>query len=331
MKKFIVDGQYAQLLQHNHFAVDKVLKRAKLPENLFTQHTIRLTEPEYYSLMNAIEAQAPDQQALLQLATYSGIETFAAPILAAYCSENGLKFIKRLGQYKQLIGPIVYQIKADQETVTVTLQSLNDLPIESKFYVTSELLFLVNLLSQGTETKIKPLKITSTFKILEPSLISDLGIEPTVGTTNRITFKTVDLELPFLTNNEALRDYLTPELKRRLSELEVDESFGAQVRSALVDLLPTGECTIDDVAIKLNISKRTLQRKLKAEKTSFQKQINSVREMLAKNYLKNTTLASDEIAYLLGYLEVNSFLRAFTIWTGMSLSEYRKQLAPTDK
>lgn len=94
----------------------------------------------------------------------------------------------------------------------------------------------------------------------------------------------------------------------------------------MVDLLPTGETTAEDVARKLNVSKRTLQRKLKEEGTNFQKQINSVREMLAKSYLKNTTLSSDEIAYLLGYLEANSFLRAFTIWTGISFSEYRKQI-----
>lgn len=161
----------------------------------------------------------------------------------------------------------------------------------------------------------------------EPVLVNVLETKPVVGETNSITFKMTDLELPFLTNNAALRSYLTPELKRRLSELDVDESVSAQVRSALVDLLPTGETTAEDVARKLNVSKRTLQRKLKEEGTNFQKQINSVREMLAKSYLKNTTLSSDEIAYLLGYLEVNSFLRAFTIWTGISFSEYRKQIA----
>ena len=93
----------------------------------------------------------------------------------------------------------------------------------------------------------------------------------------------------------------------------------------MVDLLPAGESSIDDVARKLSISKRTLQRKLKEEQTSFQKQINSVREMLAKSYLTNTSLSSDEIAYLLGYLEVNSFLRAFSIWTGMSVTDFRKK------
>lgn len=325
MKKFIVNGQYNQLLMQNHFDVRKVLRVARLPENLFTREQIRLEEPEYYALMNAIDSQAPDKQTLINLATYDGIETFSAPILAAYCSENGLKCIERLSHYKQLIGPILYQISSENKEVTVTLRSLNDLQIDSKFFLASEFIFLINLLSKATEQKIQPLRITSTFTNYDPSYIEQLDVEPISSEMNSIVFKEEDLELPFLTDNVGLREYLTPELNRRLSELAVDESFGAQVRSALVDLLPAGESSIDDVARKLNISKRTLQRKLKEEQTSFQKQINSVREMLAKSYLTNTALSSDEIAYLLGYLEVNSFLRAFSIWTGMSVTDFRKK------
>lgn len=51
MKKFIVNGQYNQLLMQNHFDVRKVLRAARLPENLFTREQIRLEEPEYYAVI----------------------------------------------------------------------------------------------------------------------------------------------------------------------------------------------------------------------------------------------------------------------------------------
>jgi AraC-like DNA-binding protein len=38
-------------------------------------------------------------------------------------------------------------------------------------------------------------------------------------------------------------------------------------------------------------------------------------------------MGTDEIAYLLGYLELNSFLRAFTSWCGESPSEWRRRHA----
>lgn len=201
MKKFIVNGQYQQLLKQNGFDIGKVLKAAKLPENLFTHEQIRVTEQEYYTLMNAIANQTTDQQTLLNLSTFNGIETFSPPIFAAYCSENGMKFIERLGQYKQLIGPIVYQINQSEDTITVTLKSLNGQVIDSKFFVISEFIFLVNLISKATEIKVKPLKVTSTFMDFEPVLVNVLETKPVVGETNSITFKMTDLELPFLTNN----------------------------------------------------------------------------------------------------------------------------------
>jgi AraC-like DNA-binding protein len=82
--------------------------------------------------------------------------------------------------------------------------------------------------------------------------------------------------------------------------------------------------SIEDAARKLGYSKRTLQRKLMEENTNFQKQLNHTRELLAKHYLKNIDMSSEDMAYLLGYQDINSFFRAFSLWTGMSIGEYKK-------
>lgn len=131
------------------------------------------------------------------------------------------------------------------------------------------------------------------------------------------------LELSFISYSEAMWDYFQPELSKRLVDLDADESAGARVRSALAELLPGGCFGIDDVARKLGMSRRTLQRRLSEEKTTFQKQLSSTRETLAIHYIKNTDMSTGDIAYLLGYSEVNSFLRAFSVWTGKNLSEFR--------
>ena len=122
-------------------------------------------------------------------------------------------------------------------------------------------------------------------------------------------------------------NYFEPELAKRLSDLDVDESTSARVRSALTELLPGGVCGIEDVVEKLGLSKRTLQRKLSEENTTFQQQLNSTREMLAIHYIRNTDISTNDIAFLLGYQEINSFLRAFKIWTGKSISEYKSEVA----
>ncbi len=127
----------------------------------------------------------------------------------------------------------------------------------------------------------------------------------------------------YCSRNESMWEFFEPELKRRMSMMETDDSCAARVRSALMELLPSGECTIDDVAKKLGYSKRSLQRKLQEEDTNFQKQLNHTRELLARTYLANTDMTTEDIAFLLGYQESGPFLRAFTVWTGQTVIEYR--------
>lgn len=119
-------------------------------------------------------------------------------------------------------------------------------------------------------------------------------------------------------------NYFEPELRRRLTQLTSKDSYSTRVRCILMELLPSGECSIEEVAKMLYISKRTLQRKLREENTSFQKQLNYTRELLAKSYIRNKSLSTDDIAFLLGYKDMNSFQRAFNCWTGMNITEFKK-------
>ena len=157
----------------------------------------------------------------------------------------------------------------------------------------------------------------------EPEFLEFAGVIPRIADRNSITSLQKDLELPFISYNEAMWDYFQPELTKRLVDLDTNESVSAGVRSALTELLPGGHFCVDDVAEMLGTSKRTLQRKLTKENTTFQKQLNNTRELLAIHYIKHTSMSTVDIAYLLGYSEVNSFLRAFTMWTGKKIRDYR--------
>ena len=119
-------------------------------------------------------------------------------------------------------------------------------------------------------------------------------------------------------------EYLEPELQKRIKEMEVDR-VSAKVRSILFEIIPSGDFTIERVAKNLNLSVRTLQRKLSEEKTTFLKQLNHIRELLSRSYLKDKYMSNDDIAFLIGYSDTNSFVRAFKVWTGMTITEYRKK------
>lgn len=81
--------------------------------------------------------------------------------------------------------------------------------------------------------------------------------------------------------------------------------------------------SMETVASAMNMTSRTLRRRLLAEKTSFVAILDDVRCSLALEYLKTTKMSADDIATLLGFNDSAAFRRALKRWTGKGLSEIR--------
>jgi AraC-like DNA-binding protein len=64
-------------------------------------------------------------------------------------------------------------------------------------------------------------------------------------------------------------------------------------------------------------------RRLFEEELRFQSLIEEARRGMAKHYLLESSLELNETAYLLGYEDPNSFIRAFHKWEGASPGEWR--------
>ena len=120
-------------------------------------------------------------------------------------------------------------------------------------------------------------------------------------------------------------DYLEPQLKERLAEANSSDSFTGIVQQKLYQAIPGGEFSVEDIAMSLGISSRTLQRNLNAEGTKFNQELQNVQKLLALSYLEKPEISTDEIAYLVGYSETSSFSRAFKKWTGMTVMDYKKE------
>jgi AraC-like DNA-binding protein len=99
--------------------------------------------------------------------------------------------------------------------------------------------------------------------------------------------------------------------------------FLEQVRRVINSLLPTHNCTSTTVAQCLGYSQRTLQRKLAAEQTSFQQQLDQVRSELAITYLQEPRFSLTDIGELLGFAESGVFTRGFRRWFGITPSQWR--------
>jgi AraC-like DNA-binding protein len=77
------------------------------------------------------------------------------------------------------------------------------------------------------------------------------------------------------------------------------------------------------IAKSLGMSARTMQRRLGELGTTYQDVLEDVRHRSARRLLANTELGMGQVAFLLGFEEVNSFMRAFHAWEGTTPAKWR--------
>lgn len=100
--------------------------------------------------------------------------------------------------------------------------------------------------------------------------------------------------------------------------------FLQQVYRGLRLLMLDNRHSGDDLAQFLAMHRRTLNRRLKAEGTTFQCVLDDVRFEVASHLLLNSQLALDDIAAALGYAAVTPFMRTFRRWSGTTPGQWRR-------
>jgi AraC-like DNA-binding protein len=100
----------------------------------------------------------------------------------------------------------------------------------------------------------------------------------------------------------------------------------ASTRRTIEKLLPSGHPTIDRSAGLLQLSPRTLQRRLERVGVSYGRLLAEIRLAVAQRRLGDPHMRIADVSAELGYRDPSSFSRAFVRWTGMSPRAYRRSL-----
>ena len=97
-----------------------------------------------------------------------------------------------------------------------------------------------------------------------------------------------------------------------------------QVKSSIRDVLVDGCPSLGEVAVAMDTSPRTLQRRLEELGVTFTDLIDEERFNIARRLMKQDDLRLGDVAKRLGYADASSFTRAFSRWSGMPPKEFRK-------
>lgn len=100
--------------------------------------------------------------------------------------------------------------------------------------------------------------------------------------------------------------------------------FPTTLRHILRRQLILGEISMDAVAARLAMHRRTLDRRLKQHGLDYRDVLESVKHDVACQLLRDTHLPMQDIAEALQYTSAANFSTAFRRWTGMTPSAYRR-------
>jgi len=118
---------------------------------------------------------------------------------------------------------------------------------------------------------------------------------------------------------------LVAHAEAQLALIKQQRGFTATVKQSMVNLVKPAFPTVEQVASHLNVSARTLQRRLQEEGATFKAIMDELRKDFAIAYLKRIDLSISEIAYLLSYSDSSAFTRSFKRWTGQSPKAFRSE------
>jgi len=114
--------------------------------------------------------------------------------------------------------------------------------------------------------------------------------------------------------------------KKMAANLELDKmSLTEKIERLIHSSIACNEPTLDEIAMMLNMSVRSVSRSLKEEGLTFRDILKHKRQELALHYLTQTEESILMISENLGYKNMGNFTRAFQVWFGQTPSQYRDE------
>jgi AraC-like DNA-binding protein len=284
-----------------------------------------LTTQKYFALWEAI-AQVSGEPAIgLRIGAETSYGQLDAMLLAALHSANFGEALAKLGRYKRLSCPEEVRVAVQGDEAAVTFRWLLADGFVPDLLADAMFASALAMARRGSGVAIKPHRVELTRRSAHRTMFArHYGCEIVFDAPNNVlVFDASSLALPFVTHNVDLLAAVLPQLDAGLAALDREQTFADHVDAVIARSMRGQRPSVEALASELGISTRTLQRKLALDGTSYQQQLDRVRSRIARRLLGSTDLAAGEIAWFLGFEELNSFSRAFNQWEGTTPQRWR--------
>lgn len=238
------------------------------------------------------------------------------------------------GQYSQSLVGIMSQLAVEENEHGATVCVVEPGPLDEIYMFCVEEILVMMYKIGGILAGGKPVVEHLTFNFAAPAHASQYHkyfrcpIQFEAPRTSA-TLGRQWLYAPLRTNDDEFNQICVQHCGQILQQIEHSGPVASRLRRLFLKT-PSSLPKLDEAAKALGISSRSLRRHLQDEHTNFQKLVDVFRTDLACEYLRSTRMAPKEIAHLLGFKDPSMFRRAFKLWTGKTISEYRTLPSATD-
>jgi AraC-like DNA-binding protein len=311
--------------------VARVLRTANVPRSRFEGGKARVTTAEFFALWRAIEEVGGGARDLgLRIGADAAPHHQNVATMAALASPNLGEALKRQARYKRLVCPEQIVITVTRGEARLRYEWLLAEEGPPATLIDGIFAGVLRLARQGTGKPIAPRRIELARRraheaMLERHFGCDVRFDAAV---DLFVFDANALAEPFVTHNAQVLEVIVPGLEAALrDDAGRRRSLADDVRSTLSQRISGERPAVEKVAKALGMSGRTLQRRLEELGTSYQALLDDVRRSSARRLLAKTDLDTSEVAFLLGFEELNSFTRAFHAWEGTTPARWRASQA----
>ena len=275
------------------------------------------------SLVSLAQRQRFTPNIGLELARCTPIGAYPLLDYLVATSETVEKGLEQLGRYLRMIGNPT-NIAARQEGHVVRIEiSGNDAPLNVEY---SASLIVLHFKTE-TDGRFTAANLSLRHRPDDADAFARvLGCEVNAEASwNGLIVPMESWRLSLRRRDSLLQRLLESQADQILARLPRRAGIAEHVQRALAADLSAAGARIETVARRLAMSARTLQRRLADEGVSFQQVLDATRREAAARYLSEPTLATSEIAYLVGYSEPAPFHRAFKRWYATTPETFRKR------
>lgn len=306
--------------------IDQLLRDADVDPNLLGNPKLRLT-PKQFGTLARLTWQRGDDEFMgcgERPARYGTFSLFAREATRAESLHDVYRHLRRFYRLVNESISIELDTKEQHAVLSMTLAKPD---LDSDHILRDFLMLLWHRFPSwliGRRIPLQQVQMTGArpphadeYRLLFPSPVS-YG-----ATANRLIFDLETLDAPIIQNLDTLREHLKTAPLQWFTRQEHVPVYTRRVRDLLARQ-ESHDLDMEEVAAQLNMTIRTLRRKLVDEGTRFQNIKDELRRDNAVHLLNQSSLSVQAIAIRLGFSETAAFTRSFKKWTGQTPRDFRQ-------